>query len=117
MAKKKHTYNIGDIVKFKFLTGDILVGKVTEHTYKDDGTPTYKIRVEENSKSRKGFTIYPCMTDSRIINLEQTALNAVKALNKKEKAAEKKSIPHHTPQPLGLDEQIKKQRDFLNGEI
>ena len=36
MKKLKHKYNIGDIVKFKFLTGDIYTGKIMEQTFKDD---------------------------------------------------------------------------------
>ena len=53
MKKQTHTYNVGDVVTFKFLTGDILTGKITDHTYKDDGTPSYKIRVEENKVCTK----------------------------------------------------------------
>ena len=33
MAKLKHRYNNGDIVKFKFLTGEILIGKIMEKTF------------------------------------------------------------------------------------
>lgn len=115
MKNKKHTYSVGDIVTFKFLTGDILTGKITDHTYKEDGTPSYKIRVEENTKARKGFTIYPCMTDSRIIKVNQTALNAVKALNRKEKAIEKKNKVNKKTE--GLDDAIQSQRNFLNGSV
>ena len=70
MAKKRiHTYHSGDIVTFKFLTGDVYTGKITYQTFKEDGTPTYKIKVEDS----KGFTIYPCMTDERIIKRENTS--------------------------------------------
>ena len=82
MAKKQHhTYNVGDIVTFKFLTGDILTGKIVNHTYKENGTPDYKIRVEDS----RGFTIYPCMTDERIIKRNKTALAVMKAAENKQK--------------------------------
>ena len=47
MKRQIHTYNVGDIVTFKFLTGDVYTGKITDHTFKEDKTPSYKIKVEE----------------------------------------------------------------------
>ena len=119
MAKKKHTYNLGDIVKFKFLTGEKLVGKITELTYKEDNTASYKIRVEENSKMRVGFTIYPCMTDSRIIEVVQTALSAMRNSNKKQKAQEDKEISAamRSGNKDELNQAIDAQRNFINGDI
>tara|TARA_R100000005_G_C4976941_1_gene188019 strand:+ start:31 stop:360 length:330 start_codon:yes stop_codon:yes gene_type:complete len=104
---KKHLYNVGDIVTFKFLTGDILTGKIKEQTFKDNGTPDYKIRVDEN-KDR--FTIYPCMTHERIIRRDKTALAAMKA---SEKEIEKKSKKIQAEE---LKKALEEQKDFLNGE-
>ena len=103
---KKHLYNVGDIVTFKFLTGDILTGKITEQTFKDNGTPDYKIRVDEN-KDR--FTIYPCMTHERIIRRDKTALAAMKA---SEKEMNKKS---KIIQAEELKKVLEEQKQFLNG--
>ena len=81
MKKQIHTYSVGDIVTFKFLTGDVYTGKITMQTYKQDGTADYKIRVEDS----KGFTIYPCMTDKRIIKRNKTAMAIMKAHEKEQK--------------------------------
>ena len=79
MKKRTHTYNAGDIVTFKFLTGDIFTGKITHQTYKQDGTADYRIKVED----KKGFTIYPCMTEARIIKRNKTAKQANKDFDNK----------------------------------
>ena len=67
MAKKRsHTYNCGDIVTFKFLTGDTYTGAITELTWKEDDTPSYKIKVDDKIGNRNGFTIYPCILKLQI---------------------------------------------------
>jgi len=115
MAKKQHhTYNVGDIVTFKFLTGDILTGKIINHTYKEDNTPSYKIRVEDS----KGFTIYPCMTDSRITKREKTAKLADREFNLKSndilrKKMENKSKKNKKSDTSDLDNAIETQKNFL----
>ena len=106
MAKKQHLYNVGDIVTFKFLTGDVFTGKITEQTFKDNGTPDYKIRVDEN-KDR--FTIYPCMTHERILKRNKTALAAMKASEKEMKKKSKKI------QAEELKRALEEQKQFLNG--
>ena len=103
---KKHLYNVGDIVTFKFLTGDVLTGKITEQTFKDNGTPDYKIRVDEN-KDR--FTIYPCMTHERILKRNKTALAAMKTSEKEMKKKSKKI------QAEELKRALEEQKQFLNG--
>ena len=42
---KKHTYKIGDIVKFNFFDGQTYVGKITELTYMGvtTGNPNYQL--------------------------------------------------------------------------
>lgn len=123
MAKLKHRYNNGDIVKFKFLTGEILIGKIMEKTFKADKTPDYKIRVEENSKNRNGFTIYPCMTDARIINLEHTAIQNMKVeelayrdmMNKKRNAEAKER--KNESKKSDLEKALEDQTKFLNGDV
>ena len=119
MAKKRkgmHTYNSGDIVKFKFLTGDVYTGKITYQGYKEDGTPDYKIRVED----KKGFTIYPCMTDNRIIKRVKTAKQALKdfnqnyrdMINKQNNSQGKKKKEKNSE----LDDAINNQKKFINRE-
>jgi len=112
MAKKRtHTYNLGDIVTFKFLTGDIYTGKITEHTWKEDDTPSYKIKVEDS----KGFTIYPCMTDTRITKREKTARVADKEFSLKANDILRKKY-EKKPVNSELDEAINSQKKFLNGD-
>ena len=121
MKKQRHTYNNGDIVKFRFLTGEVLIGKIMEKTFKEDKTPDYKIRVEENSKNRNGFTIYPCMTDARIISLERTAIQNMKVeeiayremMNKKRNQDAKERKAAGTE----LKKALENQKDFLNGDV
>tara|TARA_R110000744_G_scaffold151931_2_gene265643 strand:+ start:593 stop:958 length:366 start_codon:yes stop_codon:yes gene_type:complete len=119
MKKSKHRYNIGDIVKFKFLTGDVYTGKITDHTFKEDKTPSYKIRVEENTRHRTGFTVYPCMTDSRIISLEMTAMKAMKAgeIAYREMKRKENATAIKASKDLELEKAIKAQEDFTNGDI
>ena len=119
MKKQTHTYNSGDIVTFKFLTGDVHTGKIIDRTYKKDGTADYKIRVEDN----KGFTIYPCMTDERIIKRNKTAKQANKdfdqkyrdTLIKERDMARKKSKKKVSKSKL--NDAIKAQQDFTNGKV
>lgn len=113
MAKGKHKYNIGDIVTFKFLTGDVYTGKIIDETRKADGTPDYKIRVEEpgNKGNTNGFTIYPCMTEKRILRRDFTAIEVMKLTEKKKKIRTDKS------KSQDLKEELNKQTNFLNGEI
>jgi hypothetical protein len=92
-----------------------------EKTFKEDKTPDYKIRVEEDSKNRNGFTIYPCMTDARIISLERTAIQNMKVeelayremMNKKrnQEAKERKAAGTE------LKKALENQKDFLNGDV
>tara|TARA_R110001592_G_scaffold1578_3_gene9284 strand:+ start:1256 stop:1627 length:372 start_codon:yes stop_codon:yes gene_type:complete len=121
MKKIKHKHNIGDIVKFKFLTGDIYTGKIMEKTFKDDAekTPDYKIRVEENG-GKSGFTTYPCMADSRIIEVVHTAIQNMKVMelayremmNKQRNAAAKEKKVE-----TELSKAAKAQQDFTNGKL
>ena len=119
MKTPRHKYNIGDVVEFKFLTGNIFTGKITEHTFKDEDTPTYKIRVEEKI-GRVGFTIYPCMTDSRIIKLKHTAIQNMKI----EEKAYKDSISKQREktriseiEKKSLKKAFEAQQDFISGNI
>jgi len=114
MAKKRsHQYNIGDIVTFKFLTGDTYTGKINEKTWKEDDTPSYKIQVEDTYGSRKGFTIYPCMTDSVIIRRDKTVAVAMKEFNLKSSDILRKQH-EKKPNKSELDDAIDKQKDFLS---
>ncbi len=110
MKKQTHTYNLGDIVTFKFLTGDIYTGKITEHTWKEDNTASYKIKVEDS----KGFTIYPCMTDARITKREKTARVADKEFNLKANDILRKKYEKN-PTKSELDKAIDSQKAFING--
>tara|TARA_R110001592_G_C12979028_1_gene734006 strand:- start:426 stop:797 length:372 start_codon:yes stop_codon:yes gene_type:complete len=122
MAKQaKHEHSIGDIVTFKFFDGGNYSGKITHHTYQGDNVeslktrydmPTYKIRVE----NPKGFTIYPCITDQRIVNKDKTALQVSKEFISRPdyKIAKPSKAAKGTKEELALDAAIKAQKDFLN---
>ena len=75
--------------------------------FKNDGTPDYKIRVDEGKDK---FTIYPCMTEKRIKRRDFTALQVMKLSEKKMKKEESKK------EKLDLKQALKQQTDFLNGE-
>ena len=117
MAKKRsHTYNCGDIVTFKFLTGDTYTGAITELTWKEDDTPSYKIKVDDKIGNRNGFTIYPCMTDARISKREKTARVADKEFSLKATDILRKKH-ENKPAKSELDKAIESQKNFLNGEV
>jgi len=123
--KKKHTYKIGQTVKFKFFDGSIHKGTIAELTYMGDvvgdktyyDCPQYTIHVPSDRYPR-GYMIYGSMTDERIkqaMKCEQQSLftnmekipanNSKRGSNKNAKT--KKSISE-------LDMAIQKQKKFIN---
>ena len=134
MAKNTHTYNCGDEVTFKFFDGSTHTGKITHLTYQGDNVdsiktnfdiPTYKIQVNDLGKSnnKKGFTVYPCMTESRIIKRDKTAMKVMKEfdqayrdkMNKERNSA--KAEAKKTDNTSELDAAIEEQKKFINREL
>ena len=105
MAKKDfHKSNVGAIVTFKFLTGEVLTGNIINQTFKENGIADYKIKVENS----KGFTIYPCMTHERIIKRNKTALAVMNAADGGKKKSKKKIDNKE------LNDAIDAQKKFLD---
>ena len=113
--KKKHTYKVGQTVKFKFFDGSVHQGQIAELTYMGDvvgdkiyyDCPQYTIHVPSDRYPR-GYMIYSSMTDERIkeaMEGKQQSLFASNSLQKKVKA--KKSMSE-------LDMAILKQKEFIN---
>ena len=75
MRKKKHKYELGDILEFKFFDGGLKIGEVTKQTYAqtpqrvtDWSTPTYTITVRNNNTRRAARQYhYPCIPHNRIL--------------------------------------------------
>ena len=113
--KKKHTYKVGQTVKFKFFDGSVHKGTIAELTYMGDivggktyyDCPQYTIHVPSDRYPR-GYMIYSSMTDERIKEAtegKQQSLFTNNSLPKKVKA--KKSMSE-------LDMAILKQKEFIN---
>ena len=113
--KKKHTYKVGQTVKFKFFDGSVHKGQIAELTYMGDvvgdkiyyDCPQYTIHVPSDRYPR-GYMVYGSMTDERIkeaMEGKQQSLFASNSLPKKVKA--KKSMSE-------LDMAILKQKEFIN---
>ena len=129
MKKGKHKYSCGDIVTFKFFDGGVYTGKITEQTYQGDNVesiktnfdmPTYKIQVEDLGKSnnKRGFTIYPCMSETRIVSRDKTALRAMKdfELDYRDKINKARNSSK-TEDKSELDIAIESQKKFLDNNI
>lgn len=123
--KKKHTYKVGQTVKFKFFDGSVHQGQIAELTYMGDvvgdkiyyDCPQYTIHVPSDRYPR-GYMVYSSMTDERIkeamegkqqslfTNMEKIPANNSKSGSYKNVKA-KKSMSE-------LDMAILKQKEFIN---
>jgi len=117
MAKTvHHTHNVGDIVTFTFFDGGKYTGKIIEQTYQGDNIesvktkydmPTYKIHVD----NPKGFTIYTCVTEHRVIRKDKTALQVSKEfISRPDFKVSKPKVKIKSE----LDEAIDAQKKFIN---
>ena len=123
--KKKHTYKIGQTVKFKFFDGSVHKGTIAELTYMGDmvgdkiyyDCPQYTIHVPSDRYPR-GYMIYSSMTDERIKEATEgkqqslfTNMEKIPANNSKrgsyKNVKTKKSMSE-------LDMAIQKQKSFIN---
>jgi len=119
-----HTYSVGDKVTFKYFDGDIHTGVISKLCYMGEkiGSPNYSIPVKNidvntGSKSRP-ITIYTSVSDTRILSVngvEIPELHRQLKFNKDNKIYGS-SIKNVTFDPE-LEEEIRKQKDFLDGKI
>ena len=114
--KKKHTYKIGQIVKFKFFDGSTHKGKIVELNYMGDrggdkiyyDCPQYTIHVP-NKNYKRGYMVYGGMTDERI---KEASDDSYKSVDPRAPNWAKKELINGAF--TELDKAIKKQKEFIN---
>ncbi len=123
---KKHTYKIGDIVKFKFFDGQHYVGKITELTYMGmiTGTPNYQLPQYKIEVCESKRTSYYTVSDTYFkevngdLKIEHKPVTKIKS--------GKSTLPtlpwiskYHSKRTKTseLDEAIAKQKDFIRGKV
>tara|TARA_Y100000004_G_scaffold129425_1_gene145894 strand:- start:4228 stop:4587 length:360 start_codon:yes stop_codon:yes gene_type:complete len=114
--KKKHTYKVGQTVKFKFFDGSVHKGQIAELTYMGDvvgdkiyyDCPQYTIHVPSDRYPR-GYMVYSSMTDERIKEATDVDPRMPNWFKKDvlPKVKAKKSMSE-------LDMAILKQKEFIN---
>ena len=122
--KKKHTYKIGQTVKFRFFDGTIHEGKVAELTYMGDvvgdkiyyNCPQYIIHVPSDRYDR-GYMIYSSVTDERIkeATTYKRSINQPSPREVPQGKSGVKQKQNTTKKPMSeLDMAIQKQKEFIN---
>lgn len=122
--KAKHTLKVGDVVTFKYFDGDIHTGVISKLCYMGEkinnpnyNLPVYNIDVDTGSKSRP-LTIYTSVSDTSI-----TAINgvAVPELHHQLKFSKDNKVYGSSLKSVAFDpeleDEIRKQKDFLDGKI
>ena len=126
--KKKHTYKIGQTVKFKFFDGSVHKGTIAELTYMGDvvgdktyyDCPQYTIHVPSDRYPR-GYMIYSSMTDERIKEATEgqqqslfTNMEKIPANNSKRGSYQEAKNIKIKKSVSELDMAIEKQKSFIN---
>jgi len=114
--KKKHTYKIGQTVKFKFFDGSVHEGKIVELNYMGDkggdkiyyNCPQYTIH-SPSKKYERGYMVYGSMTDERI---KEAYDSSYKTVDPRAPNWAKKELINGAFSEL--DEAIEKQKKFIN---
>ena len=123
---KKHTYKIGDIVKFKFFDGQHYVGKITELTYMGmiTGTPNYQLPQYKIEVCESKRTSYYTVSDTYFKEVNGDLKIEHKPVTKI--TSGKSTLPtlpwiskYHSKRTKTseLDEAIAKQKDFIRGKV
>ena len=123
---KKHTYKIGDIVKFKFFDGQHYVGKITELTYMGmiTGTPNYQLPQYKIEVCESKRTSYYTVSDTYFKEVNGDLKIEHKPVTKI--TSGKSALPtlpwiskYHSKRTKTseLDEAIAKQKDFIRGKV
>ena len=122
--KAKHTLKVGDVVSFKYFDGDHYTGVISKLCYMGEkinnpnyNLPVYNIDVKTNSKNRP-VTVYTSVSDIGITEINGTVLPELhKQLRfSKEDKVYGSSIKNASYIPE-LEDEIQKQKDFLNGIV
>ena len=116
VKKKKHTYKIGQTVKFKFFDGSVHEGKIVELNYMGDkggdkiyySCPQYTIHVPSNNYKR-GYMVYGSMTDERI---KEAYDHSYKTIDPRAPNWAKKELVNDAFSEL--DKAIERQKEFIN---
>jgi len=123
-AKAKHTLKVGDVVSFKYFDGDSYTGIISKLCYMGEkinnpnyNLPVYNVDVKTNSKNRP-ITVYTSVSDTSITEINGKLLPELhKQLRfSKDDKVYGSSIKNAIPVPE-LEDEIQKQKDFLNGII
>lgn len=122
--KAKHTLKVGDVVSFKYFDGDSYTGVISKLCYMGEkinnpnyNLPVYNIDVKTDSKNRP-ITVYTSVSDTSITEINGRVLPELHKQLKfsKEDKVYGSSIKNagHVPE---LEDEIQKQKDFLNGIV
>ena len=114
---KKHTYKIGDIVKFKFFDGQHYVGKITELTYMGmiTGTPNYQLPQYKIEVCESKRTSYYTVSDTyfKEVNGDLKIEHQPVTRFSKPVSIKTKTRPVFNE----LDEAINRQKAFIRGNV
>ena len=120
--KKKHTYKIGQTVRFKFFDGSIYKGEIVELTYMGDVVgdkiyyecPQYIIHVPSNLYPR-GYMIYSSITDERIKEATEDKITFNNTESERPANVSKSGYNIQDVKSMSeLDMAIYKQKEFIN---
>lgn len=122
--KAKHTLKVGDVVSFKYFDGDNYTGVISKLCYMGEkinnpnyNLPVYNIDVKSNSKNRP-VTVYTSVSDTSITEINGQTLPELHHQLKfsKDNKVYGSSLKSVAFDPE-LEEEIRKQKDFLDGKI
>jgi hypothetical protein len=123
-AKAKHTLKVGDVVTFKYFDGDHYTGVISKLCYMGEkiqnpnyNLPVYNIDVKTDSKTRP-ITVYTSVSDTSITEINGKSIPELHKQLKfsKDDKVYGSSIKNAIPVPE-LEDEIQKQKDFLNGIV
>ena len=126
---KKHTYKIGDIVKFKFFDGQTYVGKITELTYMGvtTGNPNYQLPQYRLEVCESKRTTYYTISDTYFkevngdLKIEHAPVTRMSGpVTTKTKHCHYSGLPSPTAyqsHKSELDMAIERQKDFIRGNV
>ena len=128
MKKVIHKFKKGDIATFKWFTDEIITGVITKTTYMGErcglsnyNQPDYTITVERERRMK-----YPGVHEHRILEVNGEAQHSIFVMTGTKNMYEPKkrvtTLLTNSPvkkvqAPNELDREIKKQKDFLDGNV
>ena len=122
--KAQHTLKVGDVVSFKYFDGDSYTGVISKLCYMGEkinnpnyNLPVYNIDVKTDSKNRP-ITVYTSVSDTSITEING---QGVPELHHQLKFSKDNKVYGSSLKSVAFDpeleEEIRKQKDFLDGKI